>query len=420
MKKNKTPSIKVNSKTKKIIVISGLAALLITGIILTVLLWPSKIVNVAFYKINEKEKTCLSTAIEEIAKAKKIQVNFIEYDSKKNLESQIPLAKKPEIIFTISGYALNSALDKAPSSAALPLALSQNMTTSMRGAAALTKNNKKIAGLPLLLSHFEVDVETMEFKESNVKSINSWTDIENFLQWLKDYRKKESPMIFAGGEGDFFLDLMGAIAESTDGSESYYSAVKIIEDEKKFNAARIAKKLCLEDDSPLYTSARLLARWYKKNLINQGVFSLKTNDVEAFASARLSGVLFMPLETHRSFQQKTISRYTSIYFPSHITANSRIFTGKTYYAVPMRKNKKASSIISELVSPKEQEALCRATGLAPVLAQCRTCDKQADDARYWIAATTAPLAGLSNEVYLTESQKKELIAEIAAIIKNWK
>ena len=65
-----------------------------------------------------------------------------------------------------------------------------------------------------------------------------------------------------------------------------------------------------------------------------------------------------------------------------------------------------------------QENLSRGTGVAPVLAQCRTPDKQANDARYWIAATTTPLPGLANEVYLTAEQKKVITAEIIARIKK--
>jgi hypothetical protein len=84
----------------------------------------------------------------------------------------------------------------------------------------------------------------------------------------------------------------------------------------------------------------------------------------------------------------------------------------------MAKSEKAESVLAELISVQAQETMSRSTGIAPVLAQCRTPDKQADDARFWIAATTCPLPGLSNEVYLTKSQKTALSAEIASRIRN--
>ena len=210
-----------------------------------------------------------------------------------------------------------------------------------------------------------------------------------------------------------------AFAESLDGVSSYQAAAKILkQNENSFNAVKVAVALCDEPDSPLATTIKQLKSWYRLGFIHPGVFSLQKNDVEAFASSRLASILSMSLETHRDFAQNTISRYSSVYFPSEHGANSRIFTGKTYYAVQMAKSESAQKLISALLSTEIQETLSRATGVAPVLAQCRTPDKQADDARYWIAATTAPLAGLSNEIYLSKADKSALAAEIAARIRN--
>ena len=84
----------------------------------------------------------------------------------------------------------------------------------------------------------------------------------------------------------------------------------------------------------------------------------------------------------------------------------------------MYKSAQSEKLLTALVSKAQQEQLSQATGTAPVLKQSRTPDKQSDDARFWIAATTVPLAGLSNEVFLTKEAKITLAAEIAAKIKN--
>ena len=170
--------------------------------------------------------------------------------------------------------------------------------------------------------------------------------------------KKEAPLAFAGGNSDSFLNTLGALAESIDGVDSYNDAVEIIKKNEK-NPARTAAKLCDEPDSPLATSVRLLSTWYKHGLIHPGAFSFQKNDVEAFAASRLSSVLFMSLENHRSFAQRAISGFTSIYFPSEHGANSRIFTGTVYYAVPMIKSKQTETFIKYLVSTEIQENLSR-------------------------------------------------------------
>ena len=403
-------------KTNKKILAGTLAALLLALAAAAIIVFsPSKNFTVAFYRIDDSQRKGISEVITNIAKEKNIAVKFLQYESEKSLEDQIPIAKKPAVIITQAGFALETALDKASPKALLSSEISQGMTSSMRS--GIKEKDGLITAIPFLSSHFEVDIDLNEFRNSNTKQVNTWNDVEKFMREQK--RKKDSPMIFAGGNPDSFLNLMGAFAESIDGAQSYYDASQILKDnQKNFNAVRVAQKLCDEPDSPLATSVKLLKSWYKLGLIHQGAFSLQNTDVEAFASNRLASVLFMSLEEHRATATKTISRYSSIYFPSEHGANSRIFTGKTYYAVPMIKSKKAAEIIAALLSVQSQECLSRVTGLAPVLAQCRIPDKQAEDARFWVAATTCPLAGLSSEVYMTKKQKEALSAEIASRIKN--
>ena len=404
------------AKSNKKIIIGAVAAVLIVLLAVSIIIFtPSRNFTVAFYKIEDSQRKGITEVIENIAKEKKIEVKFLQYDADKSLKEQVPLTKKPSVIITKSGYALEHALEKASARAGVSSDIIQGMTSSMLAAVKYEEN--KISALPILSSHLEADIDLAEFRNSKTKQINTWNDVEKFMREQK--LKKESPMIFAGGNPDSFLDLIGAFAESIDGTDSYNYCVKIIkENEKNFNAVRVAQKLCDDPDSPLATSVKLLKSWYKQGLIHQGVFSFQSNDVESFAASRLSSVMFMSLETHRAMATKTISRFSSIYFPSEHSANARIFTGNTYYAIPMAKSEKAESVLAELISVQAQEAMSRSTGIAPVLAQCRTPDKQADDARFWIAATTCPLPGLSNEVYLTKSQKTALSAEIASRIRN--
>ena len=51
-----------------------------------------------------------------------------------------------------------------------------------------------------------------------------------------------------------------------------------------------------------------------------------------------------------------------------------------------------------------------------ILANCRTPDQQANDARFWIAATNAPLAGLGHEAELSKEDLAKLADEIRALV----
>ena len=132
----------------------------------------------------------------------------------------------------------------------------------------------------------------------------------------------------------------------------------------------------------------------------------------------MASVVVMSLADHRNIAHNAIEPFTSIYFPSDITPDSRHFVAPIFYAVPFTNNKKALLKMENLIAVETQETLTRATGLAPVLARCRTPDKQADDARYWVAATNTPLPGLSRETTLSDDQLHALGVALTALIRR--
>ena len=396
-------------KTKVIIPIIFIALILV--IVGFFLLSPQKY-TVALYNIGERQQKGLEKALTQIAQENSLSIQFIQYDSEKKLSSQIPFAKKPAIIFTSSGFAVESAIGKASKKAALPKELSKGFTSSMTG--AVKQSGEGITALPVLSGHFELDIDTQEFKKSKVTKINTWGDVKEFMIGQKT--SNNYPMVLAGANPDFFLDFVGAVAESLDGADSYKEAVKIIAEVS--DPAKAANALCDKASAPLASTVALLKDLYKFGLIHPGSFAFTNADIEAMALNRQASVLFMSLENHRDMTVNSISHYSSSYIPSEHGANARVFTGKIYYAVPMYKSAQSEKLLTALVSKAQQEQLSQATGIAPVLKQSRTPDKQSDDARFWIAATTVPLAGLSNEVFLTKEAKITLAAEIASRIRN--
>jgi len=254
-KKSEKSKSDSNKKNKRIIFGALLAVALLALAAGLVLFIPSKNFTVAFYKVGDRQRQGITQVIEKIAAEKGISVVFNQYDSEKSLNSQLYLSKKPNLIFTPSGFAVQDAIENSSKKAALSADFTQGFTSSIRSA-VLTKD-EKITAIPVLSSHFESDIETQEFRNSSVKQINTWTDVEKFMREQK--RKKESPMIFAGGDPEFFLTFIGAFAESIDGISAYTDAVKIFADNaKSFNPVKIAVQLCDEPNSPLANSVKLL------------------------------------------------------------------------------------------------------------------------------------------------------------------
>lgn len=374
---------------------------------------------IAFYGLDEKQVRGIEEVVRGLTGEEQCLFEFVVYDSAKKLEGQLLLSKSPEIIFTKSGFSVAVAEKSAEKKAGLSPECTDGMTSSMKSAVRYAESDgtdKTISALPILSGHFEIDVSRSDFRSSGMDAINSWSDIEQFVKIQK--RKLEYPVVFAGKDSDVLLDLLGALTESLDGVAAYKMAAQIIDGEgRKFSAAEVAESLCDNPGSPLIRSVRQLSSWYKQGLVHPGVFSFTKSDVESFARNRMATVMFMPLEAHRKFNQEAISRYSSIYFPSTRASSARIFTGSIVYGVPISSSRRTSLLLESLMTDENQEKLSRATGLAPVLSQCRVPDKQASDARYWIAATNAPLPGLSSEVFLTPDQKNKLADEIVARIR---
>lgn len=411
----------MNIKNKKIVLLAGIipfiALFIILAIVLTaVILRPS---SIAFYGLDERTELSIKSAIDNWNKTENIKFKYKILDQEKPLGTQISVANRPDLLITTNGAAVGIAARNASEKAAMNSAVLSEMTSSMRSAAVLSENGAKVRAAPFLSGHFEIDIDMNAFRASRMKAIATWKDIDQFLMIEK--KNFDYPLIFAGKDAETTLNLLGAMTESLDGTEQYRAAAKLIEEyttDKKWDAAELAEELCGSYNSPLYTSVKKLSEWYASSLMARDCFNYTFSDINAFLQNRLSAAALMSLSDHRKIDTRTAERFTSIYIPSEKSAGERRFTGQVIYAVPQKKNKGLEKLIDYFLSTEGQEQLSRITGLAPVFARCRTPDHQADDARYWIAATSAPLAGLSCEVDLSQKHKSQLAAELASIVKS--
>lgn len=374
----------------------------------------TRLPRITFYGIPAQEATALQAAIGDGA-------TYATFGTDTSLYYQLRHQKKPDILITTSGEKLTNALEQASKAAAYNADVLNGMTSSVRSSAKL--QDEKVRALPLLSSHFEIDINTDMLRQTNTQTIATWEEIERFASVAKE--QLGTTIAFAGKDGATTLDTLGALAEAFGGKKNYSAAVHLISDAAShaqergsmFNGDDLAHKLAAEGDAPLYDAVQLLKKWYKSGLLNPEVFAFDTQTLSAYMAANMISVAFMSLDDHRALEVSVIKPYSSIYFPSNYPASTRSFTAPIIYAVPFSKNKKARALAEHLITTDAQENLSRATGLAPVLAQCRTPDRQADDARFWVAATNAPLAGLSKEVSLSDAQLNELGVALGTLIR---
>lgn len=421
-RKQEENSVKKNSRTKKAAFIAAgvlVAAAAAFSVYRAVPKGPSTVV---LYDLNEREEAAISDSIRKVADEKSVSIVSLKSDAKteeKTADREFERALKKSgasLVFVKSGLKAEKAASMAKDGSELDDAKLNigEMTTSMKGAVKAGKEGVK--AVPVIFDNMEIDIEITALKNSGMAGIAGWDDIEKLAVFQKRY--VENPIVFAGKDSELALDIFGALAEAMSGADEYRNAVEIVNSHSgaDFNAARVARLLTEKSDNPLYKAVLYLSRLYKQGLLHPNTFNLEKNDVKAFAKARIASIIFMSLNDHRAFELKVISRFTSIYFPSEFSGDRRKFTSPVTCAVPLKKDKAAKAIVESIVTAEEQERISFATGLAPVLARCRTPDLQSSDARHWVASTDTPLSGLSADTNLTKAQRAQLVNELAAIV----
>ncbi len=373
-----------------------------------------KNLKIAFYNTNESVQNSLTSLSQKYADAEGRVLEFYTLNNDSDFYEQIK-KKKIDLIFAGDGYALRNSLTAQNEDAALSDIDLSALFSTMRQ--ATKTKNKKYSAIPLLFDNLEINIETSAFKMSGMKAIVSWKDIEEFSQIQKG--KSDYPVSFAGAEPVFLLDLLGALGEALEGKEAYDKAAEILIQASNlgsFDASEIVKKLFIYPDAPIPYSLYFLQQYAKKGYLTPASQYLKHTDINSYIQQRVTNLFFTSLSIHRTYDVKAISRFSSIYFPSDTRPEGRHFTANITYAVPVTKKAGNTALIQELISTEAQASLSQMTGLAPVLANCPTPDKESDDARYWIAATSTPLAGLGHEAFLTSEEQKELQVEILNLL----
>ena len=396
-----------------IICICVLAA--VTGIIFGVRASKAdKTLTVGFYNTTESIQQALTKLTQDYADKNGKSIAFYNFDSESSFYEQIK-KHKVDLIFAPDGYAVKNSVSAATEGAGFSDINLSGLFSTMVGSTKI--KDKKYSAIPLIFDNFEINIEVSAFKMSDMKAIATWKHIEEFSQIQKD--KIDYPISFAGAEPVFLLDLIGALAEALEGKEAYDKAAEILiqaSHSDDFDAAEVAKKLFIYPDAPIPYSLYYLQQLAKKGYITPASQYLTHNDINSYIKQRVTNLFFTTLSTHRTYDIKAVERFSSIYVPSNYKPEKRHFTANITYAVPVSKNSESLELVQQLISVEAQTILGQMTGLATVLANCPTPDKQSDDARYWIAATNTPVAGLGHEAELSEKQLQELSQFICSMI----
>ena len=364
--------------------------------------------EIAFYGIPAEQQKAISEQIQK--NSPETHFTFVVLNEDEPLAPQTD--KHTNAVITFMGKNADTLSEKA-----FPVEANAYTGTSMAmQGKALRNESGNILELPLLTDTYEIDLDKLLLKKTKLKCPATWAELENFAEKSRT-AGVTMPVVFAGKNSSEFISILGLIEESFSGKDAVEKAAsRLAESSGSENKMEIVKELCDSPDAPLYAATHTLARWMRAGLLNRSVFNFTNEDVSGFMEAKDAAVVFMTLSDHRKINSRILERYDSLpqassqqipFVPQTKRTGSRALSSPVICAVSLSKNKAVNDALKKLVSAKSQEELSRATGIAPVNSSCRTPDTQADDVRFWIAATGTPLTPLSDLAFTSSSEKDE-------------
>lgn len=349
--------------------------------------------TIAFYKIPEQvQNSVLKIANEQYNKT----FHPLILDDDLPLSSQTKKFKKSHFLVAQNSYDAINLFKKASKKNLISRDLLSGYPASIVDSYNKKTNSSKenLLFLPFLYDFYQIDVNYELFKLSNVPTISTWSDFTTFASAISE--KTSAPIIFAGGDDVEFLNTIGIITEALTNSTNYDLLINKFLDCKNdiTKIQTLLEEECLPNGL-LYNTLVELKSLLSKKIIPSKVFSFSKKDVLFHLDNTLCGAAFLTLSEHRTIDRQVINKYKSIYCPAIDISSIRNFSAPEYVVVPLKKSKKSFDYLNSFAQ-LQQTKLATETGLCPVQKNCIVPDKQADDVRYWLAASNGPTLPLSS------------------------
>lgn len=412
--------MKIKLSLKKVIISIVALIIFLIALFLVIIGISSHRPTAAFYGISEPNQEKIAKVLQSTASKKKgrfLPFNIVTLDTSVSLENALK-KQKADIIFVNRGKNSDFAAARAVKKhTTFDIELLRGMTTSVRKTAFVS--DEKVAAVPLLLDNYELDVHTEKFNSSNIKVLNTLDDLEK-LAWITK-SSTPSPIIFPGGDNDFLINIFGALVEAVSGKsaciEGKEKLEKLIDSGKaNYNSYTETLKELFADGNAYSETFKLLRNWSQKEILTKNVYQINVRDMKIFMQSEIVTAAFQSLSEHRTFERPVIAKYTSVYIPAETETSVRFFTSPVILGISLSKDKIARAAIEKL-SNEFQSQLSFATGLAPVQANCSVPDVQADDVRYWVAASDEPLPALADWIFTTKGQKNAFAEALRNLLR---
>lgn len=409
--------MKTTTKKLLIICISALALLAVCGLVAGSLLRKSGAAGsttIAFYRVPQNVQNAIINVLnadsENQNQEKAFEMLILNEDL--TLEAQKKKIKKCDAVIFINdiqtaeffespvtkpiNLALANIADSYPSS------ILSSLKISGGGATGNKETSQSLKILPFLYDFYELDVNYPLYQKSQMKSLNVWDDLAETAYRELPYTK--APVILPVADDREFLNFMGLIAEALSGSEAYENMLENF----NFEAA-------LEKGKPLALAVNEIRGFLQYGLMPYDSIKFIPEDILFYMDHELSGIYFTKLSQHRKISNKVVNNYTSIYCPSKVFTADRKFAAEQY-SISLIKNTAETTRLVKNLSDSLQTELATKTGLSPVQKNCAIPDHQADDVRFWLAASKGPVMPLAN-FFRTQEERHSAANKLRELIQ---
>lgn len=362
--------------------------------------------KIAFYNIPKEHKNTFTKYIE---KSLNESFSIIELDSSIPLSLQEDQLKKVSLLFCIT----DSNTKQFATSNKNVFPISQNYTTEMPISikSSIPEKSNNLAYIPFLYDMYQIDVNYDMYKQTSKPNINTWNDFINVAS--EEIIYSPSPIIIPFYEDKEFLNIFGQLFEVFSNYQKYEELHNALSEAyQKDMANNYTSTYCidfmkslLESNYEIINTYNQLKKMFENKLISSNTLKFSMNDTLFYCNNQLTGFSMLKLTDHRKIDKDVIGHYKSIYFPSLFITDERKFVSNEYAIIMLKNNFKTNKIISDFTNQFQYD-LCVSTGLAPVQKNSKTPDRQADDVRYWLAASSGPLLPLSAAIPDSKTQEK--------------
>lgn len=404
---------KKNSKIKltllqKVLIFGSAGIILLGAALILILSITTKRPHIAFYNVPVKVQDSITKMINAEQKNKKEKpFDVIVLDASIPLSLQTKTIKKADFLVATNDYDVKAFAESYKKIKPLSIDLIEGMPSATIATIPVNQNSLKYA--PILYDFYEIDVNYPAFVENGIQNISLWPDLVNFA--LTTRSDLPSPFLISAAEDEYFINIFGMVLESLYGhaelqklEDSLYQAFKKDLTSNSGSNEILAAKLkeLTSGDTALNNTMLSFVKLVNSEILPKNYTSYVNKDFSFFMEGNLCAAAFTSLSTHRTINHSTLKNYRSIYSPGIYTAQERKFQAPQIIVSSLNKN--MTDYVKFLCETNQFE-LSSSTGLAPVQKNCSVPDVQADDVRYWLAASAGPIMPLSASVPSEKAKK---------------